>query len=68
MSQIEGSQHYFQIIFKHNKGGFENSSIYLMDNSRIKQEFGVQIRPYEERVLQIINEVRNDEGLSEIIA
>lgn len=57
-----------QILFKHNKGGFENSSIYLMENSRIKQEFGVQIRPYEERVLQIINEVRKDGGLSEIIA
>jgi len=27
------------------------------------QEFGVQYRPYRERVLQIINEVRGDAGL-----
>jgi hypothetical protein len=27
------------------------------------QEFGVQNRPYRERVLQIINEVRREEGL-----
>jgi hypothetical protein len=27
------------------------------------QEFSVQYRPYRERVLQIINEVRRDAGL-----
>ena len=33
---------------------------YLIDNTRLVQEFGVQYRPYRERVLQIINEVRRE--------
>ena len=36
---------------------------YLIDNSRLVQEFGMQYRPYRERVLQIINEVRREAGL-----
>jgi hypothetical protein len=28
----------------------------------VVQEFGIQYRPYRERVLQIINEVRAEEG------
>ena len=35
-----------------------------IDNSRLVQEFGVQYRPYRERVLQIINEVRADIGIA----
>jgi hypothetical protein len=34
----------------------------MIDNSRVVQEFGMQFRPYRERVLQIINEVRAEEG------
>jgi hypothetical protein len=34
----------------------------MIDNSRVVTEFGMQFRPYRERVLQIINEVRTDEG------
>ena len=30
------------------------------------QEFGVQYRPYRERVLQIINDIRREEGLPPI--
>jgi len=44
-------------------GGREISGNYLIDNTRLVQEFGVQYRPYRERVLQIINEVREAEGL-----
>ena len=33
-----------------------------MDNSRLVDEFGVQLRPWLERVLQIINTVRAEEG------
>ena len=38
----------------------------MIDNSRVVQEFGMQFRPYRERVLQIINEVRAEEGQSPI--
>ena len=38
----------------------------MIDNSRVVQEFGIQFRPYRERVLQIINEVRREEGLDPI--
>jgi nucleoside-diphosphate-sugar epimerase len=52
-----------KITFQHDTGGKEISGNYLIDNTRLVQEFGVQYRPYRERVLQIINEVRKQEGL-----
>ena len=52
-----------QITFDKEVGGKELSGNYLIDNSRLIEEFGVQYRPYRERVLQIINEVRAEEGL-----
>jgi nucleoside-diphosphate-sugar epimerase len=52
-----------KITFQHETGGKEISGNYLIDNTRLVQEFGVQYRPYRERVLQIINEVRKQEGL-----
>ncbi len=52
-----------QIDFQHSTGGKETSGNHLIDNSRLVQEFGVQYRPYRERVLQIINDVRKQEGL-----
>ena len=55
-----------QINFEQEKGGREISGNYLIDNTRLVQEFGVQYRPYRERVLQIINEVRAEEGLAPI--
>ena len=55
-----------QIEFKAETGGRETSGNYLIDNSRLVQEFGVQYRPFRERVLQIINEVRQQEGLPTI--
>jgi hypothetical protein len=33
----------------------------MIDNNRVVTEFGMQFRPYRERVLQIINEVRAEE-------
>ena len=54
------------ITFEHETGGYEKSANFLMDNSRLVEEFGVQYRPYRERILQIINEVRRDEGLPEV--
>ncbi|MBV9862806.1 MAG: NAD(P)-dependent oxidoreductase [Alphaproteobacteria bacterium] len=52
-----------QITFDKEEGGKELSGNYLIDNTRLVQEFGVQYRPYRERVLQIINDIRREEGL-----
>lgn len=51
------------IAFEHNTGGKERSGNYLVDNSRLRQEFEVEYPPLRQRVLQIINEVREQEGL-----
>jgi nucleoside-diphosphate-sugar epimerase len=55
-----------KITFDKEEGGKAISGNYLIDNSRLVHEFGVQYRPYRERVLQIINEVRREEGLPAI--
>jgi nucleoside-diphosphate-sugar epimerase len=52
-----------EITFDKETGGKELSGNYLIDNTRLVQEFGVQYRPYRERVLQIINDIRREEGL-----
>src|SRR5216683_2877817 len=51
-----------QIGFDNETGGRERSGNFMIDNSRVVTEFGMQFRPYRERVLQIINEVRAEEG------
>jgi nucleoside-diphosphate-sugar epimerase len=51
-----------KISFERDTGGKAISGNYLIDNTRLVQEFGVQYRPYRERVLQIINEVRREQG------
>jgi nucleoside-diphosphate-sugar epimerase len=55
-----------QISFEKETGGKELSGNYLIDNTRLVQEFGVQYRPYRERVLQIINDIRREEGMPPI--
>ncbi len=52
-----------RIKFEKESGGKEASGNYMIDNSRLVSEFGVQYRPYRERVLQIINDIRRDKGL-----
>ena len=52
-----------QINFEHETGGRASSGNYLIDNTRLIQEFGLQYLPYRQRVLQIINEVRSAAGL-----
>jgi hypothetical protein len=44
-------------------GGREESGNYLVDNSRLCQEFEVEYPPLRTRVLEIINEVRQQESL-----
>jgi nucleoside-diphosphate-sugar epimerase len=51
-----------RISFDKQTGGKDSSGNYLIDNSRLVHEFGVQYRAYPERVLQIINEVRAETG------
>ncbi|HEY8289532.1 MAG TPA: NAD(P)-dependent oxidoreductase [Acetobacteraceae bacterium] len=52
-----------KISFEKETGGKAISGNYLIDNSRLVQEFGVQYRPFRDRVLQIINAVRTEQGL-----
>jgi len=53
-----------QISFENETGGKEASGNYLIDNTRLIQEFGLQYLPYRQRVLQIINDTRREAGLS----
>src|SRR6476646_4888467 len=55
-----------RITFDKETGGRELSGNYLIDNARLVSEFGMQYRPYRERVLQIINDVRKEEGLLQL--
>ena len=55
-----------EIVFEKDTGGREISGNFLIDNSRLITEFGLQYAPYRQRVLQIINDVRKDEGLPPI--
>ena len=45
------------------EGGREESGNYLVDNSRLLQEFELEYVPFRTRVLEIINDVRRDAGL-----
>jgi nucleoside-diphosphate-sugar epimerase len=52
-----------EITFEKETGGKELSGNYLIDNTRLVQEFGVQYLPYRQRVLQIVNDIRRQVGL-----
>lgn len=52
-----------QIDFKHDTGGRERSGNFLIDNTRMVEEFGVQFPPFRDRVLQTINDVRRANSL-----
>ena len=56
-----------KISFGKESGGKDASGNYMIDNARLVSEFGVQYRPYRERVKQIINDVRRDKGLPPIV-
>jgi nucleoside-diphosphate-sugar epimerase len=51
-----------RISFEQQSGGRADSGNWMIDNTRLVQEFGVQYRPYRERVLQIINDCRTEIG------
>ena len=50
------------IRFEADAGGRENSGNYLIDNSRVIEEFGVQYAPLRQRVKEVINDIRASEG------
>jgi nucleoside-diphosphate-sugar epimerase len=52
-----------KIHFDKESGGKDVSGNYMIDNTRLLCEFGVQYRPYPDRVLQIINDIRRDNRL-----
>ena len=51
-----------QVTFD-NEGGRELSGNYMVDNSRLRDEFEIEYAPFRQRVLEIINEVRMDSSL-----
>ena len=53
-----------KIDFEHETGGKEISGNYLIDNRRMVEEFGVQFPPFEQRVLETINDVRAGRGFA----
>ena len=52
-----------KISFQNERGAEEFNSTYLLDNSRLISEFGIQYPPFKERVLQITNDIRRETGL-----
>lgn len=61
------------ITFERECGGKELANnpmmdCYLIDNSRLVEEFAIRYRPFRERVIQIIGEVRHAEGLPPVHA
>jgi nucleoside-diphosphate-sugar epimerase len=52
-----------RITFKQDVGGRESSQIYYMDNSRFVDEYDYPLPVFEQRVLEMINEVRKDAGM-----
>ena len=51
-----------QITFG-DEGGLEESGNYLVDNSRLLGEFELEYAPFPTRVMEVINDVRREEGL-----
>ena len=51
------------IRFEADSGGREISSNFLIDNSRLVEEFGLQYAPLRQRVKEVINDIRAGEGL-----
>ena len=51
------------IRFVEQTGGREISSNFMIDNTRLVEEFGLQYAPLRQRVKQVINDIRADEGL-----
>ncbi len=51
------------IRFENEAGGRATSGNFLIDNSRLVEEFGVQYAPLRQRVKEVINDIRRDAEL-----
>jgi nucleoside-diphosphate-sugar epimerase len=51
------------IRFDNESGGRDLSGNYLVDNSRLVEEFGVQYAPLGQRIGEVVNDIRRDCGL-----
>ncbi|MBN4083110.1 NAD(P)-dependent oxidoreductase [bacterium AH-315-B06] len=51
------------ISFDNEEGGRAVSGNFMIDNSRLVEEFGVQYAPLRQRVKEVINDIRRDAGL-----
>ena len=60
---VRGFLPHAQITFAE-EGGREESGNYLVDNSRLTTEFGIELPGLHTRVLEVINDVRRQAGLS----
>jgi nucleoside-diphosphate-sugar epimerase len=55
-----------EINFENETGGREVSGNFLIDNSRVIEEFGLQYAPLRQRVKEVINDIRATEGLAPV--
>ena len=51
------------IRFKEETGGRAISGNFMIDNRRLVEEFGLQLKPLRQRVKEVINDIRHGEGL-----
>jgi nucleoside-diphosphate-sugar epimerase len=51
------------ISFQHETGGEERSTAYLLDNTLLRDEFGLTFMPYEQRIPLMIDAVRRGDPL-----
>jgi nucleoside-diphosphate-sugar epimerase len=56
------------ITFEHDRGDRDNATNYLIDNTRLREEFGITPLPLQACVLKIINDTRADMGLPPVDA
>ena len=55
------------IRFKAETGGRAISGNFLIDNRRLVEEFGLQMKPLRQRVKEVVNDIRRGEGLPPIV-
>jgi nucleoside-diphosphate-sugar epimerase len=46
------------ISFQHESGGRQNTTAFMFDNTRLRDEFSVEYPPYERRIAEMIEQVR----------
>jgi nucleoside-diphosphate-sugar epimerase len=55
------------IRFKEQTGGRAISGNFMIDNRRLVEEFGLQMKPLRQRVKEVINDIRQGEGLPTVV-